>query len=264
MENENNELKERLKILGLTYIGARIRAFNNFNRIDQRYIHQRNQAHRAERALRECYANSTILIYWRDQITARYEKWKAKTHNARQLILNLNQRIINLQNNPLNMAAVAGIQDVMLALAPILAQIPQYIGQESPDDYVDKLIQTFTYGNAIGVAAFDSAVQTQILLSKMAGKYVPPNLFNNQAGALINTPALFRGWLNIEYQRQTIGTQQVATQRLIQEKFFPYDTPETYETRIKPFLSEVVDNNAYVLGVLKNYLLTELFNKCQL
>ena len=35
LQDENTELKDQLKILGFTYIGARIRAFNNFNRIDQ-------------------------------------------------------------------------------------------------------------------------------------------------------------------------------------------------------------------------------------
>ena len=156
---------------------------------------------------------------------------------------------------------MAGIEHVMLALAPLLATIPQYIGQEPPNDYINKIIQIFTYGTALGVGAFNDAVKTQILASKMAGKYVPPNPFNNQAGDLVNTPALFRPWLNIEYQRQTIGTQQVATQRLTQEKFTPYDTPETYETRIKPLLLGIANNDAYVLGVLKNQLPTELFNR---
>jgi hypothetical protein len=40
----------------------------------------------------------------------------------------------------------------------------------------------------------------------------------------------------------------------------PYDTPETYETRIKPYLSGIADNDAYILGVLKSHLPTELFN----
>src|SRR5271167_2764616 len=95
----------------------------------------------------------------------------------------------------------------------------------------------------------------------MAGKYVPPNPFNNQAGVLVNTVVLFRGWLHAKFQQETIGTQQVATQRLTQEKFTPYDTSESYENRIKPLLLGVPDNNAYILGVLKNHLPTELFNR---
>ena len=91
LENENTELKDRLKILGLSYIGAKCKALNNFNRIDQRYTHQRNWAHRFKRVLKECHVNGAMLNYWWDQIITRYEKWKAKIHNAQQIILNLNQ-----------------------------------------------------------------------------------------------------------------------------------------------------------------------------
>ena len=49
------------------------------------------------------------------------------------------------------------------------------------------------------MAAFNDAVKTQILASKMGGKYIPPNPFNNQAGVVVNTPALFLAWLNTEY-----------------------------------------------------------------
>src|SRR5277367_3205161 len=95
----------------------------------------------------------------------------------------------------------------------------------------------------------------------MGGKYISPNPFNNRVGVLVNTPVLFLAWLNKEYQRLNIGTQQITTQRLTQEKFTPYDTPESYKTRIKPLLLGVANNDGYVLGVLKNQLLTELFNR---
>src|SRR5271169_2077323 len=49
----------------------------------------------------------------------------------------------------------------------------------------------------------------------------------------------------------------------MQEKFTPYDIPESYETRIKPLLLGVPNNNAYVLGMLKNQLPTELFNRME-
>ena len=74
MQNESTELKEWLKILGLTYIGAQIRAFNIFQRINNQYIYQRNWVYRTKRALRECYANGVMLIYWRDQVIKKYEK----------------------------------------------------------------------------------------------------------------------------------------------------------------------------------------------
>ena len=58
-----------------------------------------------------------MLEYNRDRLYDRYLKWKAKEFNSRQIIL-------NLQNNPLgNMAA---IQDVMNAMAPLLAREEPY------------------------------------------------------------------------------------------------------------------------------------------
>jgi cephalosporin hydroxylase len=53
-----------------------------------------------------------------------------------QNILNLQQQILALQNNPPNMVA---IQDVMHSLEPLLAQLPNYGGQEPPDVYYQKL-----------------------------------------------------------------------------------------------------------------------------
>ena len=157
---------------------------------------------------------------------------------------------------------MATIQDVMAVVTPLIAPIPQYIGQEPPEDYVNKIIQLYNCAGTLGnVNDFNDVVKTQILASKMGGKYIPPDPFNNRAGHAVNTPALFLAWLNEEYQRHNIGTQQIATQRLTQEKFTPYDSPESYEARIKPLLLGVANNDAYVLGVLKNQLPTELFNR---
>ena len=41
---------------------------------------------------------------------------------------------------------------------------------------------------------------------------------------------------------------------MTQEKFQQYDTPDTYETRIRPLLLGVADNDAQVLGFLKSQL----------
>src|SRR3954471_15962603 len=62
-----------------------------------------------------------------------------------------------------------------------------------------------------------------------------------------------------KYQRETVGNQQSAIQRLTQERFQSYDTPDTYETRIRPLLLEVADNNAQVLGFLKSQLTGDLY-----
>jgi hypothetical protein len=47
-----------------------------------------------------------------------------------------------------------------------------------------------------------------------------------------------------KYQRETIGSQQVAFQRLTQERFLPSDSPDTYEKRIRPLLLGIADNDA--------------------
>jgi hypothetical protein len=126
---------------------------------------------------------------------------------------------------------MATIQDVMNALAPIVAQIPTYIGQEPPDDYLNKVEQTFAYGTALGGNAFTDAVKTNILSSKMGGKYAPvPQAY--PVGTNIVTPALFRAWLRHRYYQITQGTRSATISKLATEKFLPNDTPETYEDRI--------------------------------
>ncbi|CAG8746755.1 23330_t:CDS:10 [Cetraspora pellucida] len=137
-------------------------------------------------------------------INAENQKRKCKTLKNDLLLANVQL--------DLKWANMATIQEVMAVVTSLIAPIPQYIGQESPEDYVNKIKQLYNYGSTVGVVAN----------------------FNNA--------------LNTEYQRNNIGTQQIATQKLIQEKFTPYDTPETYETRIKPFLLGVPINDNYVLG----------------
>ena len=88
----------------------------------------------------------------------KYQKWKARELNSRQIIL-------NLQNNPLgNMAA---IQDVMNAMAPILAQVPQYNGQEPPDIYFNKVKQAIDYGHNLAVGAFNDAMKVTVTLVQL-------------------------------------------------------------------------------------------------
>jgi len=123
-----------------------------------------------------------LLEYNRDQLYDRYLKWKAKEIYSRQIIL-------NLQNNPLgNMAT---LPDVFQAMAPLLAQIPQYDEQEPPDTYYNKVMQAISYGTSLGVAAFNDVVKVTVLSGKMAGRFVPPNPFNNAAGNAVNTSDLF-------------------------------------------------------------------------
>ena len=46
---------------------------------------------------------------------------------------------------------------------------------------------------------------------------------------------------------------------MIQERFQSYDTPDTYETRIRPLLLGVADNDTQVLGFLKSQLSGDLY-----
>ncbi|CAG8634611.1 5128_t:CDS:2, partial [Diversispora eburnea] len=85
---------------------------------------------------------------------------------------------------------------------------------------------------------FNDIVKCNILKSMIGEKYAPVSFQNN----FVN-PA-----------RDTIGNQQLAIQRLTQEKYQPYDTPDTYEARIRPLIIRVADNDVQVLGFLKSHL----------
>ncbi|CAI2180622.1 7915_t:CDS:2 [Funneliformis geosporum] len=70
-------------------------------------------------------------------------------------------------------------------MAPLLAQIPQYIDQELPDDYYNKVMQSINYGHSLGVVAFNDGVKTNVLAGKIA----------QSARIAVATPALFIAWL---------------------------------------------------------------------
>ena len=189
---------------------------------------------------------------------AKYNKWKLRTRLVRDANLELeerinylNQRILDLQNNIQNQN-MAGIQDVTSALAPLMAQIPMYIGQESPQEYYNKVMQVFQYGNTLGVVEFNDAVKTQMLSSRLAERFIPPNPFNNRAGNAVNTPALFIDWLEDKYREVMIGTSQASMKALINEKFSPLDTPDSYKQRIRTFTHSIADDDC--LPILYNHL----------
>ncbi|CAI2198805.1 3175_t:CDS:2, partial [Funneliformis geosporum] len=107
---------------------------------------------------------------------------------------------------------MATLPDVLNSIASLLAQIPQYVG----------------------VVGFDDAIKTNILAGKMAGRFTPPNPFNNNAGNAVNTPALFIAWLREIYRAVKLGSAQASMRALMSDKFLSIDTPETYEKRIRP------------------------------
>src|SRR6266498_758283 len=151
---------------------------------------------------------------------------------------------------------MTAIQDVMNAMAPLLAREEPYIGQESPDDYFNRISQILAYGDMLGVGAFNNAIKTNVLASKMAGRFVPPNPFNNNAGVGVVTPVLFQQWLRDTYQQVMIGANQISLKALNHEKFNTTDSPETYEKRIKPYAQGIPFANAlpYLYDHLPNKL----------
>src|SRR6185312_7693512 len=211
---------------------------------------------------------------WKNRTRAKhtkYTKWKLRSkliHDANleleERINFLNQRIFDLQNNiPPQNQNMATLSDVMTSLAPNLAQIPQYTGQEPPDDYVNKIEQVFSYGISLNVNEFNDAVKTNILKSKMSGKYAPvPAQY--PLGTDINTPALFRNWIRHRYHELTLGSRQASLSKLAQEKFLLTDTPETYEERIRLLLLQTPNNNADALAILWNHLPEELFTRVKI
>jgi hypothetical protein len=227
------------------------------DKLARKAVEFQDQLHDCKRKLKpleNCRNEKAMAEYWRDWLEILYRNKKDKVKNLRQIILNL-QNNINPQNQ--NMAT---IQDVMNALAPIVAQIPTYIGQEPPDDYLNKVEQTFAYGTALGGNAFTDAVKTNILSSKMGGKYAPvPQAY--PVGTNVDTPARFRAWLRHRYHQITQGTRSATISKLATEKFLPNDTPETYEDRIRLLLLETPNNDESALALLWNHLPDELFNR---
>ncbi|GET02584.1 hypothetical protein GLOIN_2v1773489 [Rhizophagus clarus] len=184
-----------------------------------------------------------------------------------QNILNLQGQILALQNNLLGNMADARRLPVLNLIAPILAKNKPYTGQEPPDDYLDRLIQSisFTQGHMTVVenanaGDFDDAVKCNIYKAQMGEKHLPvPAQDPYNGNANINTPDTLRAWMRSHYQRETVGSRQSALQRLTQEKFLPTDSPDNYEKRIRPLLLGVADNDAQTIGFLKNHLSGDLY-----
>jgi len=103
-------------------------------------------------------------------------------------------------------------------------QFQPYTGQEPPDNYLDKVIQSRAYleghmtvlENA-NAGDFDDAVKCNILKSMMGGKYAPVPVNNGlvQGNPAINSPDTLRAWMRAKYQRENVGNQQSAIQRKI-------------------------------------------------
>ncbi|CAG8607928.1 1775_t:CDS:2 [Cetraspora pellucida] len=153
-------------------------------------------------------------------------------------------------------------------MAPAFAKFPPYTGQEPPDDYLNKVIQSWAYleghmtvlENA-NAGNFVNTVKCNILKSMMGGKYVPVLANNNLevGNPAINSPDTLQAWMRAKYQQEIVGNQQSAIQRLTQEKYQLYDTSDTYETRVRPLLLGVADNDMQVIGFFKSHLMGNFY-----
>lgn len=171
-------------------------------------------------------AEADLAEFNRAWVFNRYQKWKVRELNSRQIIL-------NLQNNPLQ-GNMANLGDVNKLLAPLLAGIPFYDGQEEPDSYYAKLRTINESARPLAVAGFDAATRANVMKGKMTGRFHPVPATNPyNAGANINTEAEFLNWLQGKYREVMVGTNQDAQIALMNEKFTPGDTADSYEKRIK-------------------------------
>ncbi|CAB4383243.1 unnamed protein product [Rhizophagus irregularis] len=176
---------------------------------------------------------------WQRQYRISQTQVQAQAQN----ILNLQQQILALQNNPPNMAA---IQDVMHTLAPLLAQLPNYDGQEPPDVYYQKLRNINEMARPLVVAGFNAAARCQVMINKMTGRFasVPANDPYAGGNPAINTEPLFFNWLREKYREVMVGTNRGAIFSLVNERFSEVDTPDSYEKRIKPLVQAMADADA--------------------
>ncbi|POG72666.1 hypothetical protein GLOIN_2v1773489 [Rhizophagus irregularis DAOM 181602=DAOM 197198] len=123
---------------------------------------------------------------------------------------------------------------VLTMIAPVLAKTKPYIGQEPPDDYLDRLIQSISFAQGhmtvlenANAGDFDDVVKCDIFKAQMGGKYLPvPAQDPYNGNANINSPATLRAWMRSHYQRETVG---------------------------------VADNDAPTIGFLKNHLSGDLY-----
>ncbi|PKK57940.1 hypothetical protein RhiirC2_797132, partial [Rhizophagus irregularis] len=122
----------------------------------------------------------------------------------------LTGQILALQNNPLLNMANAHLRRLKLLkiLNPNLGKFQSYTGQEPPDEYLDKVIQSWAHleghmtllENA-NAGDFDNAYKCEILKSMMGGKYtlVPANNGLIAGNPAINTPDTLRAWMRAKY-----------------------------------------------------------------
>jgi hypothetical protein len=182
------------------------------------------------------------------------QNWKGRCQVRDQIINNLRQQIFALQNNPLNMATMV---DVNQLLMPQLAVLPYYDGQEDPDSYYAKLRTINESARPLAVGAFNPAARCNIMIGKMTGRFHPVPATNPyNAGNNVVTEPEFLNWLKGKYREVMVGTSRDALKALANEKFTPMDTVDTYEKRIKPYTLGLPFNDVlpYLYEHMPNYI----------
>ena len=156
---------------------------------------------------------------------------------------------------------------VLTIIASVLAKTKPYIGQEPPDDYLDRLIQSISFAQGhmtvlenANTGDFDDAVKCDIFKAQIGGKYLLISVQDPYNGnANINSPATLRVWIRSHYQQEIVGSRQSAFQRLTQKKFLPTNSSDTYKKRIWSLLLGVANNDTQIIGFLKNHLSGDLY-----
>ena len=222
---------------------------------------------------------------WKDRgktLRAKHAKWKGRfrTSHAKHAKWKQRFRLLEQQVNQIpNMATRATSIEAMQVIGPELAKIPNFIGQETPDDFIRKFSKILspvwswsTDGNVVAGdranASVDPALHLNILKSKMGGQFaqVPdaiPADFPITANQAINSDVHFITWLNEKFKRETIGTTQSALSGLMQEKFTVFDTPDSYEIKVRPYLIGFGQNDPNIINILLGHLPDGLFNRME-
>ncbi|CAJ0843737.1 9239_t:CDS:2 [Entrophospora sp. SA101] len=235
--NRANRAQARINQDAQTIIRLNAKSIGGYRVIAQKFQQFRNNSRNLQRNLNTCRDD---LLLSDIQIDIKWGKWKNRSRNSEQIITNLNQNIFNLQqqilalhNNPQNMAAT--VIECSNIIAPSLANILEYIGQEHPDAWYERITKLFLHPTIAGNVNFTDAHKVSVLSSKMADPYHPVPAQNNYVNPAVNidTPDRFNAWLHSKYAEENVGGMNMGIQVLLREKFSPFDAPESYRDRIR-------------------------------
>ncbi|CAJ0846032.1 5550_t:CDS:2, partial [Entrophospora sp. SA101] len=115
---------------------------NNFDLINQAYNFQTGQLQNCQADLQDWRRKHAKRKGKHIKQKAKHKKWENKEKGSRQIIINLNQQILALQNNPPNMATPIGD---LTGIAPLLANVEFYNGQVQPDEWYNGINAILSY-----------------------------------------------------------------------------------------------------------------------